>query len=215
MGFKRPPRKVVIAVLAATGVILFLGGSLPAWNKAQQNEARIGETFSRITTLNQWLVAGAWLESGARQWKPVLEQEYDRLFPVDEDRETVFLQLAQVARSCGIDPIAVKEPPQQYQYRSDEWDDEGEEEEEYGEVDLLIEQLGPDFTELPSDELRAFRVLVSFEADYGKLAAFLAGLRTIPRALSVHHLKAEPVSGGIDVRMELDFHVQQRNQPEG
>jgi hypothetical protein len=79
------------------------------------------------------------------------------------------------------------------------------------EVLELVDEYAPDLMDLPSDALIAHRARVSCETGYAELARFLAGLKTIPRAVNVHRLTASNGVKGIEVSMELEFYVQRRH----
>ena len=77
------------------------------------------------------------------------------------------------------------------------------------ELMTLMERLGMDTAWLPTDRLHVYRIKASCETGYTQLSQFLGGLQTIPRAVTMHQLKVEPLDKGINVEMELDFYVRQ------
>jgi len=209
---KLPRRGVLVAGFSLAWGAIFLGGAVPTWKSAHQNEVTIEAMNDRLATLHEWSVAGIWLGEGVRRWEPVQRETYERLFPLEKAREEFFLDLVRVANASGIDPIRILEAQNTYRPGTDVWEegyawDEDLEEQE-SEIDQLTSEFAPDLSGLPDDRLTAHRALLSFSAEYDEFAVFLAGLKSIPRALSVHRLTASPLDEGIDVRMELDFYVQ-------
>jgi hypothetical protein len=162
------------------------------------------------STLTRWAAAGVWFEAAARRWEPALASEYDRLFPREKDREQLFLELAQVAKSSGITPIDLVEAPSYEIEAGEGWSESANMSAEVAEPELqsLIEEMTPDLSRLPGSTLSTYRIRARFGASYGELARFLAGLNTISRAVTLNRLQAAPGAQGIDVEMELDFYAQ-------
>ncbi len=200
-------------MLAGAGVwvLLFLAGSLPALDHSYRNDRRLAALDRQAGTLTRWAAAGVWFEAAARLWAPALGAEYERLFPPEKDREQLFLDLARVARNSGITPIDLVEVPS-YEIEADQdWSGSADASGQVTEPDLqsLIEEMAPDLSRLPGSALSTHRIRARFGASYGELAHLLAGLDTIPRAVTLNRLQATPGAQGIDVEMELDFYDQQ------
>jgi len=210
-----PRHSVMVGTIILLWFALFLGGAMPAWKKARRNEEKIASTSARLASLSQWSVAGIWLAEEIREWEPVQNKTYDRLFPEAKLREDLFLDLVRVANENGIDPIRILEAPHAFRPGTEIWHDDYDPDEEMDdealEIDVLVSEFAPDLSALPGDELVAHRALVSFTAEYSKLASFLDDLQTIPRALSMHRLIATSRDKGVEVRMELDFYVQKQD----
>jgi hypothetical protein len=213
--FRLPRHSVMVGAIIFLWFALFLGGAMPAWKKARHNEEKIASASSRLASLNQWSVAGIWLTEEIREWEPIQNESYDRLFPESKGREDLFLDLVRIANENGIDPIRILEAPQAFRPGTEQWHDDYDPTEEMDdeamEIEMLISEFAPDLSALPKDELIAHRALVSFTTGYSELASFLDGLRTIPRALSMHRLIATSMDDGVEVRMELDFYVQKQD----
>lgn len=208
----RPKLRTVLIVAASAWIVLVAAGTIPAWNRTRQNAEQLAQTTARQAGMAEWLVAGEWLEGGVQEWEPKLAGEYDRLFPDRRERETLYLELARVARESRIAPLGVREEvdPDEDWVANDFDDNEGDDwgEESYDETSVVANQFAVELGELPGVELQSHRLVVEFQADYDRLTRFLAGLREIPRALRVHCVEASPGRDGVAVRMELDFYVQ-------
>ena len=186
-------------------VLLLLAGAVPTWNRVHHNVEELELANARLASLSDWSVAGAWLGEAALRWEPLLEARYSHLFPVVKEREDLFLDLTEIARESGVEPLLVQEmAPSELTT--------GLEDEDLPAIDPVVEDLlerfAPDRSDLPTSELESYRLHASFETDYVRLARFLEGLAGIERALSIEWLRAEPVRGVVAVEMELDVYVQ-------
>jgi hypothetical protein len=200
-------RRTQIALFVVTWAALFLFGAWPAWRTCVDNEGRIENRSLRLETLHEWAVAGSWLAEAVRRWEEPLGEDYDRYFPPRKQREELLLELAHVASLCRIDPIELREVPIPELIGAEEedrWELTPEEEERA----QLIQEFAPNLRGLPGTRLLPYRVRATFQSDYNQLARFLQGLETIPRALTLHELRAQQGVDVVMVEMELDFYAQ-------
>jgi hypothetical protein len=223
MKLDKKQRRVVMIVGVLAWAVVLVSAAIPAWQKTRHNEDQLSVTMERHETLNQWAVAGIWLAEEVKLWQPTQQKIYDTLFPTSKQREELFLSLVKVANESGIDPIRILEAEGNYRpgasgenndyddYEDGDYDDGNDEAGNEDEVLKLVDEFAPDLMDLPDDALIAHRVRVSCETGYAELARFLAGLKTIPRAVNVHRLTATNGAKGIDVSMELEFYVQKRD----
>ena len=205
-------RRARIPLLLAVWGLVFFGGSVPTWRAAYRNEDKIQAASQKVSSLNKMSVAGVWFGAALDRWEPVLREEYNRLFPVEKQREQLFLEIAQVANGCGIDPFVLREVP-----IADVLDPDALTEDpdlavpSSDEIDVLVEQFAMEISDLPSADIHTFRLLANFNTDYKHVIQFMKGLRSIPRALTIHSLDAEPCTEGLCVALELDFYAQSRD----
>lgn len=201
-------RRAQIALFTVMWALLLLAGALPLWQRSGRNDERITAVSQQISSLSEWSAAGVWLQESNEQWEPTLGETYIRLFPLEKDREGLFLELARVAKESGIIGLNVR-------VTMEDWD-QGDEDEEWGTTDmeedeggLMLQELGLDSGDLPGSDIVEHRVRASFEGDYEQIVKFLAGLDGISRAVNVASLHAEPARRGVSVEMELDFYAQE------
>ena len=212
--FKLPltKRRIRIVLLLVAWGVVFFGGSLPTWRASYRNDGKIRAASDRLGSLSRMSVAGLWFDAALERWEPELRKEYDCLFPAAKQREELFLEIARVANGCGIDPFVLREIPIVFdgdpEQRSEDDESAAAGDEEIG---VLMQQFAMDMSRIPSAELYRFRLQANFNTDYEHMVKFIKGLQSIPRALTVHNLAAEPDPEGLSVAMELDFYAQSRN----
>lgn len=192
----------------ALWLAVFFAGAWPAWKAAYRNADRIEETSARIEALTSMASAGAWFNAVAARWEPVQREQYERLFPPEKDRELLFLQVAQMARQADIDPFELREIPIPLDPAGSSGVDPLAMSSEEEELALLVEQFATDTSSLPRSDLHSYRLQAVFQADYARVARFLAHLQEIPRALTVHSLSAVDAGNDIRVTLELEFYAQ-------
>ncbi len=197
-------RLLVISVVV--WVIVFFAGAIPSTRRSLENRKKIETASERIEAMASLSSAGGWFEEVVRKVEPGMIEEYDLLFPVEKQREQLFLQIASLALENGIDPFTLREIALMENNDGgsvDELaDDSGDED-----MIMLFEALAIDLSGLPDPSLRSFRLRMSFDSEYSAMAGFLSGLRTIPRALTLHDLDIEQGPEGITVIMELDYYA--------
>ncbi|MCP4571189.1 MAG: hypothetical protein GY838_02445 [bacterium] len=201
-------RRIRYATFMGVWVLVFFLGAWPAWQASYRNEKRISEATGRIEALTSMAAAGAWFNAAAASWQPVQEREYERRFPRQKGREQLFLELARVASAADIDPFGLREMAVPASLLAEEPVDELAVAGDEDQLSQLVEHFAADTRDLPATELHTYRLLATFNTDYGRLASFFAGLEDIERALTVHALTAVPSATGINVALELDFYVQ-------
>ncbi len=201
-------RRAVAVTAVMAWCLLFFLGALPAVQDALENVGRIRSTSAEMESLAEMSAAGVWFEAVVLYSGKDLQDEYDRLFPKEKQREELFLHIARLAKSNGIDPFTLREiailPSDGGGEDSDtETYDAAEEE-----LSLIVEQFAIDVSDLPDTGLRTFRLAIGFDADYGRLMNFIEDIESVPRALKLHRLSVEPATGGITVAMEIDYYAQ-------
>jgi hypothetical protein len=202
-------RRTQVGLLAVLWIMVFLAGALPTWKQSQGNQERIAAVSAELAALSEWSVAGGWLTEAARQWEPVLGEEYTRLFPPEKNREELYLDLARVAQESGVELLNLRAAHQEFDEVPSGEDESVELMMEEDEGLLMMADLAMETSELPSSELAEHRITASFEASYAQLVDFLAGVSDLPRAVTVAKLQATPARRGITVEMELGFYVQE------
>jgi hypothetical protein len=198
---------ISMALFALVWSMLLFLWALPTLNRIYENRKNITTTSARLSWLSEMSAAGLWFEAAAQSWEPTLREKYDRLFPMEKRREELFLELARVAGESNINPFTLREIPIRY-YNEDTSGDELTEDHGNEYITMMVEASAVDSSDLPGAELHNYRLLAEFSADYYQITRFLAGLESIPRALTLHSLSMEAAPKGIDVEMELDFYVQ-------
>lgn len=213
-------RLVIGAVWAAT----LFGLAIPAWRHSMVNQREIETLQGDLAAMDQWTVAGMWLERSVAERAPAVDQVWNRLFPAQREREELFLELARIADLSGVRHFDLAEMQSDGMPGGEVWQDGssmdggmggdmsggmGDGPGEYVEEDMAG---GVMEIELPTVEMDSYRVKARFESDYGGTARFLGGLQTIQRAVGLHSLIARPLGEAIQVDMELDIYVSQSTE---
>ena len=207
-------RRLVLGVVWA--VALF-GAAIPVWQKSLINQREIEAVEKNLANLDQWTVAGMWLERSVTQREPRVSEIWQRLFPVRRDREQLFLDLARVADHAGVRHFDLIEERGDGMPGADVWQDGSSMGDEPmggpGEsVEMDMATPGAREIEMPEVVMDSYRVKATFHSDYNGTAAFLGGLHTIDRALSLHNLVIRPMGELIQVDMELDVYVSEATE---
>lgn len=180
------------ATLWSVGLVIWLGSlfgvAIPAWRQAVAQHQQVKELEMQLADLDQWTVAGLWLEKSLGPRQKIIEPQWDRLFPSASAKGEFFLDLARVADRSGVDEFKLRELVVA----------EG--------IAVVTPEPGP---ALP---LAAYRVRASFRGQYDQVAEFLGGLKIIERAVSVHNLVIKPARGAVQVDLELDVYVSTNDQ---
>jgi len=175
------------AVLWGMGGLLWLGllvgVAVPSWRRAVQQHHQVQTLAIQLEELDNWAVAGLWLEQTLAPRQNAINPQWERLFPEHPRKGELFLDLARVADNSGVDDFKLQEmfPP--------------------GGA-AVLEPVGGD--PVP---LTAYRVRADFTGKYAQVAKFLGGLKVIQRAVSVHNLAIKPARGAVQVELELDVYV--------
>jgi hypothetical protein len=162
---------------------LLLGAAVPAWRQAVDQHREVQALESQLADLDQWTVAGLWLEKTLAPRQAVIDPQWERLFPPESAKGEFFLDLARVADRSGVDDFDLRE---------------------------LVPSDGPpipDYGAGQAPPLTAYRVRARFAGEYAQVAEFLGGLKMIERAVSVHNLAIKPARGAVTVDLELDVYV--------
>ena len=185
---KWPLRTIIwsVGVVAWLGVLF--GVAIPAWQHAVVQHEEVQALEIELAALDQWTVAGLWLEKSLAPRQAAINPQWDRLFPSETAKGELFLDLARVADKSGVGEFELRELVL----------DEG----------IVVAETGnPD--SLP---LSAYRVRASFSGQFAQVAEFLGGLRIIERAVSVHNLAIKPTGEAVQVDLELDVYVSTTDQ---
>jgi hypothetical protein len=205
----RPPVLIALGALLWLLAIAFL--VWPALRASRRQAAEISALDARAATLAGWSGGRALPAADAARWEASLGERFEQLFPRERRLEQLFLEIATIANESGVDPV---------QLRADvgaaaaAGEGKGELLSARGaggqpeELEALAATLGLAPRDLPTSDLRAYRLLVSFDADYEHLARFTDALRTLSRAVCVRNLQVRRGSRGVAVQMELEYYVQ-------
>jgi hypothetical protein len=191
---------------------------VPTWQTSLRHARELRRTETELAQLNQWSVAGLWLEHALAERQPAVEGEYARLVPPNRDKERLFLELARVADRSGVSAFDLEEEEQPPGMGDDAWgggtpppgsspDAPPLDIPSLDAPPLDGAAVGGGEAPLPEIPVHAYRVEARFVGDFPQVARFLAELQRIPRALSLSRLTAYTASQGIEVELELDFYV--------
>jgi hypothetical protein len=188
-------RRILGTAGIAVWTFVLLGVAIPSLRRTVAQHRQIIALEKQLADLDEWSVAGLWLEKslGARQ--AVIDPQWERLFPPRRAKEEFFLDLARVADRSGVggfelrelevsDPVPVEADPESASAAGG------------GEI-------------VP---LSSYRVQASFQGHYEQVAQFLGGLKEINRAVAVHNLAIKPSRGAVQVDLELDVYVSKIGQ---
>lgn len=210
-----PPRLLRPGVLLGAGALVWLlliaFFVWPSLRESRRQAAEISALDARAATLSGWH-GGRALPADAARWEAELNVRFEQLFPPERRLEQLFMEIASAANASGVDPVEL---------RADAGDSpEGESRGELlsarsagnapEELEALLATLGISEQQLPVSKLRAHRLRIDFEADYEHLARFTDALRTLSRAVSVRGMQLRQGLRGVNVRMELEYYVQER-----
>ena len=178
--------------LWSVGLVLWVGIlfgiAIPSWRQAVIQHRHVEVLERQLADLDQWTVAGLWLEKSLGARRTVINPQWERLFPQESGKGELFWELARVADQSGVDEF------------------------ELGELILDDEDDNRSVADDPSVPLETYRVRARFRGEYAQVAKFLGGLKNIERAVSVHNLAIRPVRGAVKVDLELDVYVSTSDQ---
>jgi len=178
--------------LWGVGIVIWLGVlfgvAVPSWRRAVQQHRQVEEVANRLEVLDNWVVAGIWLEQTLAPRQQAIDPQWRRLFPADPAKGQLFLDLARVADRSGVEEFKLRELTP---------------------ADGVVVADAADGGPVP---LTAYRVRANFRGQYAQVARFLGGLKRIERALSVHNLEIKPAHGAVQVDLELDVYVGSADQ---
>lgn len=201
-------RQCLWLLVGAVWSVAMLGLALPSWQQTVSRAGQVKTVERDLAALEQWSVAGLWLDKSVAVREPVVNGAWGALFPEGRRRESLFLDLAKVADRSGVADFGLEETESFEQDASYDPDDMSA-----GQPVVANSTSGLDFsTELPEVQPSSYRIRARFSGDYQKVAAFLSGLQTIERAVSVQSLIIRPNRDGIAVDLELDVYVSESTQ---
>jgi hypothetical protein len=176
----------------------------------RQQHAEIADLEAQLADLDRWTVAGLWLAPALASREPAVTAAWHRLYPPDRDREELFLALAGVADRCGVEAFALEEDSAMDAMGS-HWSRPGATDPAMAadappsaDPEAGMMDTGPAPVAIALDR---YRVRARFQADYARIAAFVAGLQELDRAIDVRHLAIRPGKTGLDVEMEMQVYV--------
>ena len=185
---KRSRRLAFWAVGALAWLGILFGVAIPAWRQAVDQHHQVQALEIRLAELDNWTVAGLWLEKSLGLRQAVVNPQWERLFPPTSAKGEFFLSLARVADRSGVGDFELRELERP-------------------------EGIAEATTEAGSAvPLAAYRVRARFRGHYAQVAEFLGGLKVIKRAVSVHNLAIKPARGAVQVDLELDVYVSATDQ---
>lgn len=167
---------------------VLVGVAVPAWRQAVAQHRQVQDLEVQLAALDDWTVAGLWVEKSLGPRQAVINPQWERLFPSRPAKGEFFLDLARVADHSGVSEFELREQV-------------------VPEGTLTAET--PEGDVLPLD---GYRVKTRFKGRYAQVAEFLGGLKGITRAVSVHNLAIKPSRGGVQVDLELDVYVSPQDQ---
>lgn len=199
----RPAAGAVLGVAWLGFVVLAVA---PVVRTAVSGHREMGDLEQRIVALDGWTSAKLLMKQDLDEHGPGLEATWARLFPAERGRERLFLDLARVADTSGVADFDLAEIVEL------DLDPGGPSQETVDVFDpMATDEHGPGAGSVQattaSVDLDSYRVRARWSGDYERTAAFLARLRDIPRALSVHSLAVRPHEDGIHVEMELEVYT--------
>ncbi len=204
-------RHCVIAALVLVWAVTLVTVAIPSWRRVVRQHQEIAALERQLDTLDRWTVAGLWLERAVASREPAVNEAWARLFPSERSREALFLDLARVADSSGVESFALEEMDEMGMSANDVWqasnapDDGAAPADDAPPTDGDMDSM--DVDPAPTVNLESYRVKATFAGDYARTATFLGGLVDIERSLDVHSLVVRPSRDGILVEMELDVYV--------
>ncbi len=210
---KKNIRKIIFAAAGVAWCALMFGLAYPTWRQTLEQGREINEIESRLAHMDQWSVAGLWLEQAIVSRSQQVESKYEQLFLLERQREELFLQLARIADESGIQNFDLEEQTiTEMMMQSSTMDSPDAMMDDGGTAgDMMDSGMMDGGLESRKLELESYRVRASFIGDYAKVARFIDGIRGLERALNVHSLIATPSSHGIRVNMEIDCYVQKHS----
>ncbi len=185
---KWPLRSIIWSVGVAGWLGILFGVAVPAWQHAAVQHQEVQALEARLAELDQWTVAGLWLEKTLEPRQEAINPQWESLFPAKAAKGEFFLDLARVADKSGVGEFELREL-------------------------VIAEGIIVASTGSPDNiPLSAYRVRARFNGQYAQVAEFLGGLRVIKRAVSVHNLAIKPTRGAVLVDLELDVYVSTNEQ---
>ncbi len=185
---KRSHRLALWSVGALAWLGILFGLAIPAWRHAVDQHHQVQTLEVRLAELDNWTVAGLWLEKSLAPRAAVINPQWQRLFPPQSAKGEFFLNLARIADVSGVGEFELRELERP----------EG--------TTAAMSASGS------ANSLSAYRVRARFRGDYAQVAEFLGGLKTIDRAVSVHNLTIKPARKAVQVDLELDVYVSTADQ---
>jgi len=184
----------------ALGVLALSLVALPSWRAAQAN-LRLAEAMeSEMDELAEWAEVSGSIRDLVASRGESIDERWARLFPEGKGMDILFLDLARIADDCRVGDFQLAE------IVDGDWESELEEDWESEDMD---EETDDDLDEVlaSATELSRYRIRTSFRADLGSTAKFLAGLKSIPRAMKIRSIEIREAGKGLLVEMEMELYV--------
>ncbi len=189
------------AAVAGVWLAVLLGLALPQLRQARAKHLEIQRLEASLAEADQWIVAGLWLEKSVKANADDVNDSWDRLFPPARQREELFLDLASAADRARIEDLHLIEVEDSGMAEENLWLDRPD-----GDIEQWMSG------EITGVDLDYYRVQARFRGDLRGVAAFLAGVNEIERAVSVHSLEMKPDDNGLKVEMKLDVYIRETTQ---
>jgi len=195
------------AVTAMTVVwgVLLLGVAVPSWRDVTRNHDEILALETELADLDQWTVAGLWLEPAVAARRPLVMDEWERVFPSTRSREALFLDVARVADQAGVREFQMEELDAMGAMDQGTWSTTGDMAAAPPSTDAPPTDSAPPgdgFTPPPvSLRLTPYVVRASFVSSFAGAAAFLGGLQALDRSVDVRRLAIRPARRGVTVEL--------------
>lgn len=187
---------VTIVVAAWLGVLI--GFAVPQVRTARAKHREIERLEVELAHAGEWIVAGKWLEKSVTENAAPIGNTWNRMFPPTRDREGLFLSIAAAADSASIEDLHLAEIRDTAMDQENLWLDRPD-----GDIEQWMSG------RITGVELDFYRVRAEFRGDLRRVAAFLAGIGRIERAVSVHSLEMKPDELGLKVEMMLDVYIRE------
>jgi len=95
-------------LFVVVGAVLF-GAAVPALRSAVVKNKQVKQVQLQLARMDQWSIAGRWLEQSTEQRAAEIDREYERLFPDQRFKEQLFLDLARIADLSKVEAFNLKE----------------------------------------------------------------------------------------------------------
>lgn len=188
-------RKIAFLVLGVLWFAILIGVAVPAWRHAAQRHQEVQALEEQLAELDNWAVAGMWLERSLKEKAPEVNQVWSTMFPEQRNRETLFLDLAGIADRSGVSDFDLAELREPRMEKDNQW--------------LTHNPLSSGGADQNEVQLSFYRVRANFLGDFEQVARFLGGLKQIERAMSVHSMEIEADRQWVRVDLKLDVYVKQ------
>lgn len=203
----------ITAMVVVWGVLL-LGVAVPSWRDVTRNHDQIIAVETELADLDQWTVAGLWLEPAVEARRPAVMAEWERVFPSSRSREALFLDVARVADQAGVREFQLEEMEAMATMDRGTWSTTGGMAADAPATDAPPTDEAPPGDESASNPvtltLTPYVVQASFVSSYAGAAAFLGGLQDLDRSIDIRQLSIRPARQGVTVELEMEVPVSEQ-----